>query len=183
MYKYLITSKDFYTHDAEVFCKILANQIEKHRPTHALFRDKENKNYRNQAAHFVRICAGYENLKSFIHQDVNLAKKLNATGVHLTSMQFDKIEKAKDFGLQVIVSTHAKEEILRAKELGADAVTYSPIFHSPNKGEPKGVENLKEILNACDIDIFALGGIVTHEHLKALEETNVYGFASIRYFY
>ena len=183
MYKYLITSKDFYTCDVEKFCKILANQIEKHQPTHILYRDKENENYADQAAYFARVCAGYENLKSFIHQDINLAKRLNTTGVHLTSMQFDEIAKAKDFGLQVIVSTHAKEEILRAKDLGADAVTYSPIFSSPNKGEPKGVENLKEILNACDIDIFALGGILTQEHVKALEETNVYGFASIRYFY
>jgi thiamine-phosphate pyrophosphorylase len=183
MYKYLITSNDFYSRDIEIFCKTLSNQIEKHRPEYALFRDKENINYKIQAAHFVRVCSGYKNLKSFIHQDAGLAKELGASGVHLTSMQFEEIAKAKDFGLQVIVSTHFKEEILRAKDLGADAVTYSPIFHSPNKGEPKGVENLKEILKACDIDIFALGGIVTNEHIKALQETNVYGFASIRYFY
>jgi len=183
MHKYLITSKDFYTRDIEKFCKILTNQIEKHKPTFALFRDKDNGNYAKQALCFVEVCKNCENLKSFIHQDINLAKKLNANGVHLTSTQFGEIRKAKDLGLEVIVSTHTKEEILKAKDLGADAVTYSPIFPSPDKGEPKGVDDLKEALKLCDINIFALGGIVGDEHIKILEDTKVYGFASIRYFY
>lgn len=183
MYKYLITSKDFYTCDVEKFCKILANQIEKHQPTHALFRDKENESYGEQAAYFARVCAGYENLKSFIHQDINLAKKLNTTGVHLTSMQFDEIAKAKKMGLEVIISTHTNEEVLQAQVLGADAVTYSPIFVSPDKGEPKGIEELRKIVDESNIRIFALGGIVEKSHVDIIEQTKAYGFASIRYFY
>jgi len=33
------------------------------------------------------------------------------------------------------------------------------------------------------VDIFALGGIISKKEVNALEESGVYGFASIRYFY
>lgn len=182
MHKYLITSREFYTDTPAIFRSILHEQFVKHLPTYALYRDKENPLYAIQAAHFVEICSEFDGLKSFIHQDADLAKELNATGVHLTSTQFDEIQRAKELGLEVIISTHTKEEVLKAKKLGADAVTYSPIFASPDKGEPKGIEDLKDIANMCDINIFALGGVVENSHVQMLEETGVYGFASIRYF-
>ena len=82
----------------------------------------------------------------------------------------------------MIISTHTHEEVLKAQKLGADAVTYSPIFASPGKGEPKGIEDLKELLKKCNIKVFALGGIVESSHIKAVEEARAYGFASIRFF-
>jgi len=183
MEKYLITSREFYTDTPAIFRNILHEQFVKYSPTYALYRDKSNPNYDVQAHHFVEVCKQFENIKSFIHRDVELAKSLNAYGVHLTSQQFDKIEYAKSLGLEVIISTHTHEEVLKAQKLGADMVTYSPIFTSPNKGIPKGVDDLKEILNKCDIKIFALGGIIDEVQIKEIEKTNVYGFASIRYFY
>ncbi len=183
MKKYLITSREFYTDTPAVFRNILHEQIKEHSIDFALYRDKSNPNYAIQAAHFVEVCSQFESVKSFIHRDVDLAKKLNATGVHLTSTQFEKIEYAKSLGLEVIVSTHTKDEVLDAQKKGADYVTYSPIFASPNKGEPKGVEDLKELLEMCKIKVFALGGIVTQEQIKKIEKTDIFGFASIRYFY
>jgi thiamine-phosphate pyrophosphorylase len=181
--KYLITSQEFYTDTPAQFSSIVHKQFCKHRPTYALYRDKSNLLYDKQASDFVKTCSEFENIKSFIHQHVDLAKELNATGVHLTSQQFNKIEDAKSKGLEVIVSTHTHEEVLKAEKLGADAVTYSPIFTSPGKGEPKGIDDLKELLDKCSIKVFALGGIVDDSHVKILKDTKVYGFASIRYFY
>jgi thiamine-phosphate pyrophosphorylase len=183
MQKYLITSRQFYTDTPAIFRNILHEQFVKHMPTYALYRDKSNPNYAIVAAHFVEVCTQFGTIKSFIHQHVDLAKELNATGVHLTSNQFDEIQYAKEIGLEVIVSTHTHEEVLKAQKLGADAVTYSPIFDSPGKGEPKGVEDLKELLNKCSINVFALGGVVEDSHVQMLKDTKVYGFASIRYFY
>ena len=183
MQKYLITSREFYTDTPAVFRSILHEQIQEHTPSFALYRDKSNPDYAIQAAHFVEVCSQFESVKSFIHRDADLAKKLNAVGVHLTSTQFDKIEYAKSLGLEVIVSTHSKDEVLNAQKKGADYVTYSPIFTSPNKGEPKGIEDLKELLQGCSINIFALGGIVSDEQIKEIEKTDAFGFASIRYFY
>ncbi len=183
MQKYLMTSREFYGDTSSVFCSNLCKQIEKHRPEFVLYRDKSAQNYDEIAAAFVAECKKFENLKSFLHQESVLAKKLGASGVHLTSSQFDMVAEAKKMGLFVIISTHTNEEVLRAQMLGADAVTYSPIFASPNKGEPKGIEDLREVLEICTIKVFALGGIVTGEHVAMIEQTKAHGFASIRYFY
>ncbi len=130
----------------------------------------------------MEVCSKFLGIKSFIHRHVKLAYQLGAMGVHLTSTQFAEIPHAKELGLEVIISTHTHEEVLKAEILGADAVTYSPIFSSPEKGEPKGIEDLKELLKKCKIKVFALGGIVEASHVEMVEETGVYGFASIRYF-
>ena len=183
MKKYLITSREFYTDTPAIFRNILHEQCQIHMPEYALYRDKSNPNYDIQAAHFVEVCIQFEGIKSFIHQKVDLAKKLNAHGVHLNSKQFDEIKYAKNSGLEVIISTHSHQDVLKAQKLGADGVTYSPIFTSPGKGKPKGIDDLKELLNKTDLKVFALGGIIDSEQIEKIKETNAYGFASIRYFY
>ena len=157
-------------------------QLRKHRPEFALYRNKESKEYAFHAQNFLQMCNTIADTKAFLHRDYELAHSLNAVGVHLTSTQFDDIDKAKSLGLEVIISTHTYDEVFIAEAMGADYVTYSPIFETPNKGVPKGVEDLKELVQKTNIKIFALGGIVTAEHVAAIEETNAYGFASIRYF-
>jgi len=82
----------------------------------------------------------------------------------------------------VIASTHTLEEVLEAEKRGADAITFSPIFRTPNKGEPLGLEKLKEINDKIHIKCFALGGIINMEQVDACEKVGVYGFASIRFF-
>jgi len=183
MKKYLITSREFYTDTPAVFRNILHTQLKEYLPDYALYRDKSNPNYDIQATDFVETCKQFENIKSFIHQNIDLAYVLGASGVHLTSKQLELIPQAKSKNLEVIVSTHSEDEVLKAQRLGADMVTYSPIFKSPNKGEPKGVDNLKHLIDKCDIKVFALGGIIDDKQVKLLDKTGVYGFASIRYFY
>ncbi|MDQ7061416.1 MAG: thiamine phosphate synthase [Sulfurimonas sp.] len=181
--KYLITSPDFYPNTKDGFRSVLGNQLAKHKPKYALYRDKTNENYAYLAEEFVCICKDVGDTKSFLHQNIDLAKALDASGVHLTSQQFDKIEYAKSLKLEVIVSTHTHKEVLKAQALGADAVTYSPVFFSPNKGEAKGIEDLKELMKTRSIKIFALGGIINETQIGAIQEAKPYGFASIRYFY
>jgi len=171
--QYLISSK---THDA------LFEQLDTYKPDYALYRDKENSNYDTNAKEFIAFCKQASSIKSFLHQKVNLAKDLGATGVHLTSLQFDSIEDAKSKGLEVIISTHTYEEVLQAEKLGADAVTYSPIFASPNKGKPKGLADLHKLLEQTNIKVFALGGIVSQDDIDKIKKSQSYGFASIRYF-
>jgi len=160
----------------------LKKQFLKHQPDSILFRDKNNKDYNTLAHEFIKICNTFSGVKSFLHQKVDIAKELGATGVHLTSKQFDKISYAKSLGLEVIISTHTKEEVLQAQELGANAVTYSPIFFSPDKGIPKGIKDLKEVVENSCIDIYALGGIIDEVQVQHIKKTKAYGFASIRYF-
>ncbi|MGZ5208896.1 MAG: thiamine phosphate synthase [Sulfuricurvum sp.] len=179
---YLITDPSFYGNTPDLLESSLNAVFSERPPDFAVFRDKQTVNYSTLAQRFVTVCRDYNIQKVLLHGDYTLANALKADGVHLTSTQFDAIKEAKDLGLFVIISTHTHEEALKAQELGADAITYSPIFVSPNKGEPKGLEDLKEIVDKIRVPIFALGGIVTQEHVNAVEECAVYGFASIRYF-
>ncbi|MFA5462271.1 MAG: thiamine phosphate synthase [Sulfurimonas sp.] len=183
MQKYLITSREFYTQDSDIFSKTLYEQLKKHKPEYALFRDKTATNYKDLASIFTLTCKEIGGIKSFIHQDISLAKALGADGVHLTSKQFLEIQNAKSKNLEVIISAHTHDEVLQAQKLGADAVTYSPIFASPDKGEPKGVDDLEELLYKYKIKVFALGGILTNEQVEMIAKTKAYGFASIRYFF
>lgn len=182
MKSYLITDPAFYGTSSEVLNASLNSVFSQKLPDFSLFRDKQAVDYPNLAQNFIRVCRNHSISKVLLHRDYLLAKTLEADGVHLTSAQFDAINAAKGLGLYVIVSTHTHEEASRAQELGADAITYSPIFFSPAKGEPKGLEDLKEIMDKIRVPIFALGGITTQEQITAVQEVGVYGFASIRYF-
>jgi thiamine-phosphate pyrophosphorylase len=181
--KYLITSREFYTDTPAVFRKILHEQFVKYLPDYALYRDKSNPNYATQAEHFMEVCGQFEGVKGIIHGDFVLANKLHAYGVHLTSTQFEDISKAKDLGLKVIISTHTKEEVQKAQDAGVDYVSYSPIFQTPNKGEPKGIKDLTDLVESANIKVFALGGIINTTQVEAIKDSKAYGFASIRYFY
>ena len=183
MKRYLITSRQYYTDTPAVFRSILHERLALHHPDFVLYRDKFEPNYASMAEYAVQTCRAFEGIKAFVHQDAKLAKALGAEGVHLTSKQFDEIKKAKDMNLEVIVSTHSIEELHMVKELCADYATFSPIFATPGKGEPKGVEALAQAVEEVDIKIFALGGIVTPDDVKKIEPARPYGFASIRYFY
>ena len=182
MKSYLITDPSYYGSTPETIESAL-DVIYSHRfPDFALFRDKQTSDYRTLAQTFITISREYKVPHILLHGDYTLANELKADGVHLTSTQFEDITEAKKRGLYVVISTHTHDEALNAQKLGADAITYSPIFFSPNKGEPKGLEDLKEIVDKIRVPIFALGGITTQEQIKAVEECGAYGFASIRYF-
>ncbi len=174
---YLITDPSLFGDTPEKLVSILSQSLEKHRPDFVCLRDKETDDYEGLAKAFLSIEGPHMRL---LHSDVDLAIRLGADGVHLTSLQYDEIHRAKQAGLFVVASTHSYEEALKATE--ADAITYSPIFHSPNKGIPKGLEDLKEITGKIKNKIFALGGITAHEQIKQVRTCGVYGFASIRYF-
>lgn len=147
-----------------------------------VYRDKTNDNYSSNAKKFIIEAKKYNFDKVLLHSDVDLACLFKADGVHLTSKQFNSLEKAKFFGLFTVISTHTLTEVKEAEKLGADMITFSPIFETPNKGEPKGLDVLKEIVSRTTIPIIALGGIVTNEQIEGCKKSGAKGFASIRYF-
>jgi thiamine-phosphate pyrophosphorylase len=165
------------TDDAEC-----VEKIRKYQPDYVVYRNKEDEEYAKNAKLFVDTCREFESLKVYLHRDYLLASKLGADGVHLTSTQFDKVQYAKLKDLEVIISTHNLDEVKKAQNLGVDAVTYSPIFYSQNKGNPKGVKDLQDVVKSVDVKVFALGGITTKKEIDEVKKTGVYGFASIRFF-
>ena len=181
MYSYLITDPKLYSQELTTFTDNLRAALLAHQPSFGLYRDKENSDYEHLAERFISLCKE-NNTKAMLHGAVELAARLGAYGVHLTSQQFDEIQKAKQLKLFTVISCHSEEEVLKAEKLGVDAVTYSPIFSTPNKGEPKGLAELQRMVDKISLPIIALGGITTEREVKEVESTGCYGFASIRYF-
>jgi len=180
---YLITDPKFYSKDEKQFKKNLQKVLKNNQVDMACFRDKESKNYKKLAKIFVKTCKKFKIKRILINGDYKLSHKLHAHGVHLNSTQFNDIKKAKELDLYTVISCHNFNDLDLALDLHANAVTYSPIFKTPHKGKPKGLDMLKEVVELYeDIDVIALGGIISKEQIKGVKKTKAKGFASIRYF-
>jgi thiamine-phosphate pyrophosphorylase len=77
-------------------------------------------------------------------------------------------------------STHSVEEVERARDDGADYVTFGPVYSTPGKGAPVGLDALARAA-AAGLPVYALGG-VTLERFDELAAAGAAGFAAIRLF-
>lgn len=179
---YALTDPQYYGSDPKILAQNVRVLLERKPCDYLCLRDKSNTNYALLAEAFMATCKEKNFSNMLLHTDVALAVKLGAFGVHLTSTQQHHIADAKAAGLFCVISTHTEAQILKATALGADAVTYSPIFATPGKGTPKGLEDLKEKTARIQTKIIALGGIVTNEQIAAVAAAGAFAFASIRYF-
>lgn len=182
MIQYLITDPKYYTSNPSTFKKVLTKAISTKKVDIACFRDKISTNTTELAKVFIDTCKKFNIETILINSNIELAQTINANGVHLTSTQFNKIQEAKEKGLFVIISCHTFEEIIQAQDNNVNMVTYSPIFTTPNKGEPKGCEELAQIIQQVKIPVIALGGILSDTQIAQIKQTKAQGFASIRYF-
>jgi len=178
MKQYLITDPNHYL-NLELTLK---NALIEYKPEFVCFRDKRLINHDDEVGKFINIGRKYSDAKLIVHSHLELALKYKSDGLHVASRDFEMIKPAKDENLFVVASTHSIKEAKEAISLGANAITFSPIFATPGKSEPVGLVKLKEIIDIIGAPIFALGGIITDAQISALEKVKPYGFASIRYF-
>ena len=182
---YLITDPFEYGDTPKLFEKNLTKSVSQNNIDMICFRDKETKDIKQLALLFLKISKKFNIPKVIINSNLDLCLELGFDGIHLTSNQFNLIKIAKNNNLYIIVSCHDENEIKLAKQLGANAVTYSPIFYKENKDQPKGIKNLQNIISKYqdkNFDIIALGGIIEKKQIEQIKKTNANGFASIRYF-
>jgi thiamine-phosphate pyrophosphorylase len=182
MLSYAITDPAYYGSDPETLTRHLRRLLSGRRVDLVCLRDKRTDRYGELAEAFCALMPEFPDTRFLLHTDWRLAKGLGAFGVHLPTAAIDEIPRAKEAGLWVVASTHSLEEARRARRLGADAVTFGPVFATPGKGAPQGLEKLKEIRDRISIKTIALGGILSREQIDAVAETGADGFASIRYF-
>ncbi|ADG92178.1 thiamine monophosphate synthase [Arcobacter nitrofigilis DSM 7299] len=178
---YLITDPQYYTNDKNTFKEKLEDILTNKRVDMACFRDKESANYEELANIFINTCKKFNIKQIILNRNLELAINLNC-GIHLTSQQFDKIKIAKEKNIYTIISCHNEKDIEKAIKEKADAITYSPIFYTPNKGQEKGIKALEDMQKKYQIKIIALGGIIADLQIKQIQDCQVFGFASIRYF-
>ena len=121
--------------------------------------------------------------KILVNDRADIALAAKAGGVHLTESSLSAAIIRRNYPKDFIIgaSAHTIESAERAKAHGADFATFSPIFASPNKGEPIGLDALREICERLKpFPIIALGGI-DETNYEAVLKKGAGGFAAIRF--
>ncbi|MBT7271493.1 MAG: thiamine phosphate synthase [Nitrospina sp.] len=130
----------------------------------------------------LRILTSNYNAKLIMNSRADIAKIIDADGVHLTENSAHANEIKSTFpDLIVGVSTHSLEAAQIAKAQGADYITFSPIYATPSKanyGPPQGLGLLRQVSQEVNLPVLALGGITLHRVSECLEQ-GAFGVALI----
>jgi thiamine-phosphate pyrophosphorylase len=120
--------------------------------------------------------------KLLVNDRADIALAADADGVHLTAESLSAAIIRRNFPENFIigVSAHSLEKVREAKMQKADFAVFSPIFFSPNKGKPVGLETLREVCEKVKpFPVLGLGGINETNYQSVLEIAD--GFAAIRF--
>ncbi len=118
-----------------------------------------------------------------VNDRVDIALLSGADGVHLGQDDIAPLEARKALGPDAIIglSTHDADEAKKALSLGADYVSFGPVFATSTKKDaqaPKGLSALKEARRATPLPIVAIGGI-TEENMGKVNEAGPTAIAMI----
>ncbi|GMB96744.1 thiamine phosphate synthase [Helicobacter sp. NHP22-001] len=188
---YFIIPESFVDLSLKDFKECLTQVFKTHTPSRACLRQTNLSSPTNPAisfslcASFVHLCAAfkvvaYVNLKT-PQDSLDCALKHGFHGVHLKSNALDFAPKIPK-NLQSFYSAHSVEQVQKALDLGIDFCTLSPLFATPNKPPPLGLDYFKALSSILKARIFALGGIISTNEVDLVKTLQMKGFASIRYF-
>lgn len=112
----------------------------------------------------------------------DIAMAAGADGVHLAlgSLPAGVVRSSFPKDFVIGVSAHSEEDVSIAAENGADFVVYGPIFETPGKGRPIGLDRLRTVCDRVDtIPILGLGG-VDEANCLSVVDAGAKGIAAIR---
>lgn len=117
-----------------------------------------------ETAYELRKLTARHNARLFINDRLDVALAVDADGVHLggESMPIYRARKILGEKKLIGVSCHNQVSAITAQEMGADFITFGPVYYTPSKaayGPPVGVELLETITSCLSIPVLALGGI------------------------
>jgi len=131
------------------------------------------------------LCDEY--LANFIiNDDVHLAKRINADGVHLGLKDMDVIEARTFLGKTKIIGATANtfEDIVRQVKNGCDYIGLGPFKHTKTKTKLSpllGLDGYRSIItkmeeSQIEIPVYAIGGIILGD-VNPLMKTGIHGIA------
>lgn len=112
--------------------------------------------------HLLQLCHSY-GARLLINDSVELARELNADGVHLGQEDGSVAAARQQLGPQALIgiSTHNEAEARQALETMADYIALGSIFPTTSKADITlaGLELLRRISSFSDRPVVAIGGI------------------------
>lgn len=137
--------------------------------------------YAALAEQVIRLCHARQ-AKILLNATPALAVKLGADGVHLPAMalrQYASRPVPSDFWLGA--SCHNAEELIAARELGADFVVLGPVQPTASHPQamPLGWERFEELTGQAGLPVYAIGGLVADD-IARVQAAGGQGVAAIR---
>ncbi len=118
-----------------------------------------------------------------VNERFDIAIAAGADGVHLTStsMPIERVRGEVPSGFIIGVSTHSSADVVAARDAGAYYAMLGPIFQTPGKGDPVGLEEFERVCRSvAPFPVVAVGGIDGLTE-AAVVEAGAAGVAAIRY--
>lgn len=164
----------------------LYEQVEKALKGGATFiqlREKEldTEHFLEEAKEIQKLCKKYQ-VPFVINDNVEIAAKIDADGVHVGQSDMEAGDVRAKLGPDKIIGVSAQtvEQALLAQKHGADYLGVGAVFPTGSKADAVEVEHtvLREICEAVDIPVIAIGGI-TKDNVKELSGSGICGIAVI----
>ena len=155
--------------------------------TFVQLREKEldEETFLKEAKELKELCSRY-NVPFVINDNVELAKKIDADGVHVGQSDMEAGDVRAMLGPDKIIGVSAQtvEQAILAEKRGADYLGVGAVFKTGSKADADDVsfETLKAICDAVSIPVIAIGGI-TLENVKELSGSGICGIAVISAIY
>ena len=134
-----------------------------------------------EALEMKALCEKYH-VPFFVNDNVEIAVKCKADGIHVgqSDMATSKVRQTVGEDMMIGVSVHSVEEALEAVRNGADCLGVGAMFSTSTKvnADVLTKEVLKEICDAVDIPVVAIGGI-SKDKMADLKGTGVDGVALV----
>lgn len=128
-----------------------------------------------------QVCKKYK-VPFIINDDVELAKKIDADGVHVGQTDMAVEQARAILGADKIVGATAKtiEQAQSAEAQGADYLGSGAMFGSTTKTDalPMTTELLQQICESVEIPVVAIGGI-TIDNVEQLQSCSIAGVAVV----
>lgn len=146
-------------------------------------REKElnDADFEKEALELQSLCKKYK-VPFIVNDNVALAKKINADGVHVGQEDMNAFEVRKLLGPDKIlgVSAQTVEEAIHAEKQGADYLGVGAVFPTGTKSDAIDVSfsTLQAICKAVKIPVVAIGGI-TKDNLCQLKGSGIAGISVI----
>lgn len=137
--------------------------------------------FEKEALELQSLCKKF-NVPFIVNDNVLLAKKINADGVHIGQDDMKAEEARKILGNDKIIGVSAQtvSEAVLAEKQGADYLGVGAVFPTGSKDDAIEVphETLKSICEAVKIPVVAIGGI-TKDNLFELKNSGIAGISVI----